>query len=183
MSEALNMLREELSENVQTEFVVDNDMKAEWVLRKIREAQGDCQKFVDEYKRQMEFYKQQIDILEKQTAETVAGWEARLMPYFESRKDAGFTKATKTQTTYKLPTGTLKLKKQDVEWEHNDELLLPWLRKNHPELVKQGKEYSDWSGLKKLLTTNGTQVAEESTGEVVPGVSFATRPDKFIVEV
>ncbi len=42
-------------------------------------------------------------------------------------------KATKTQETYKLPSGTLKLRYQQLEYKRNEELLLKWLRENNME--------------------------------------------------
>lgn len=166
---------------VRERFEVDNDMKAEWVLSKIRRIRADQKKEVDELTRQMQFYKDQMDMIAKRADEDVAFFESMLIPYFADRMDGGFTKATKTQTTYKLPTGKMVLKHQAPEYERKDDELLPWLEKNLPEMVKVKKE-PNWAELKKAVKVVGDSVVTKD-GEVVPGVKVTEREDKFEVEV
>lgn len=173
------LLKEEAP--VRERFTVDNDMKAEWVLNKIRRIRADQKKENDELTRQMQFYKDQMDLVDKQADDEVAWFESMLAPYFAERKESGFTKSTKTQTTYKLPTGKLVLKHQAPEYERKDEDLLPWLKANRPDLVKV-TESANWSELKKSVKINGENVVTED-GEVVPGVKVTEREDKFEVEV
>ena len=58
------LLKEETP--VRERFEVDNDMKAEWVLSKIRRIRADQKKETDELQRQMQFYKDQMDMIDKQ---------------------------------------------------------------------------------------------------------------------
>lgn len=162
-------------------FEVDNDMKAEWVLSKIRRIRADQKKETDELTRQMQFYKDQMDIIARNADEAVAFFESMLTGYFAERLEGGFTKSTKTQTTYKLPTGKLVLKKQAPEYERKDEDLLPWLKANRPDLVKV-TESANWAELKKSIKINGENVVT-ADGEVIPGVKVTVREDKFEVEV
>ena len=173
------LLKEETE--VRERFEVDNDMKAEWVLSKIRRIRADQKKEVDELTRQMQFYKDQMDMIGKKADEDVAFFESMLIPYFADRMDGGFTKATKTQTTYKLPTGKMVLKHQAPEFERKDEELLPWLKENRPDLVKV-TESANWAELKKAVKVVGENVVTKD-GEVVPGVKVTEREDKFEVEV
>lgn len=166
---------------VRERFEVDNDMKAEWVLSKIRRIRADQKKETDELDRQMQFYRDQADIVNKKADEEVAFFESMLTEYFASRMEDGFTKSTKTQITYKLPTGKLILKKQAPEYERNDEDLLPWLKANRPDLVKV-TESPNWAELKKSVKINGENVVT-ADGEVIPGVKVTEREDKFEVEV
>ena len=176
MSELLKVETE-----VRERFDVDNDMKAEWVLSKIRRIRADQKKETDELTRQMQFYKDQMDMIGKKADEDVAFFESMLIPYFADRMDGGFTKATKTQTTYKLPTGKMVLKHQAPEFERKDEDLLPWLKENRPDLVKV-TESANWAELKKAVKVVGENVVTKD-GEVVPGVKVTEREDKFEVEV
>ena len=162
-------------------FTVDNDMKAEWVLSKIRRIRADQKKDKDELTRQMQFYQDQMDAVDKQADDEVSFFESMLIPYFAERMESGFTKATKTQTTYKLPTGKLVLKHQEPTYERNNAELLPWLKANRPELVKV-EESPNWSELKKAVKVVGESVVTKD-GEVVPGVKVTEREDKFDVEV
>ena len=166
---------------IRERFEVDNDMKAEWVLSKIRRIRADQKKETDELNRQMQFYKDQMDMIGKKADEDVAFFESMLIPYFADRMDGGFTKATKTQTTYKLPTGKMVLKHQAPEFERKDEELLPWLKENRPDLVKV-TESANWAELKKAVKVVGENVVT-ADGEVVPGVKVTEREDKFEVEV
>lgn len=166
---------------VREPFTVDNDMKAEWCLSKIRSIRKEQKKECDELTRQMRFYQDQIDIISKQADDDVAFFEGILRGYFADRIDAGFTKATKTQTAYKLPSGKLVLKKQEPTYERKDEDLIPWLKKNNPEMIKV-KEEPNWSELKKTVNVVGDAIATKD-GEVIPGVKVIEREDKFVVEV
>ena len=173
------LLKEEAP--VRERFTVDNDMKAEWVLNKIRKIRAEQKKENDELTRQMQFYKDQMDLVNKQADDDAAWFESMLTPYFADRMEGGFTKSTKTQTTYKLPTGKLVLKHQAPEYERKDDELLPWLKKNRPDLVKV-TESANWAELKKTVKINGENVVT-ADGEVVPGVKVTEREDKFEVEV
>ena len=173
------LLKEETP--VRERFTVDNDMKAEWVLNKIRHIRADQKKEIDEIKRQMKFYEDRIAAVDKCADEDVAWFESMLTPYFAERMESGFTKYTKTQISYKLPTGKLVLKKQAPEYERKDDELLPWLKANRPDLVKV-TESANWAELKKSVRINGENVVT-ADGEVIPGVKVTVREDKFEVEV
>ena len=166
---------------IRERFEVDNDMKAEWVLSKIRRIRADQKKEVDELNRQMQFYKDQMDMIDKRADDDVAFFESMLTDYFASRMEDGFTKSTKTQITYKLPTGKMVLKHQAPEFERKDEDLLPWLKANRPDLIKV-TESANWAELKKAVKVVGENVVTKD-GEVVPGVKVTEREDKFEVEV
>ena len=166
---------------VREAFEVDNDMKAEWCLKKIRQIRSEQQAEVEELTRQMKFYQDQMDLINKQADDDAEFFESMLRRYFAKRVDDGFTKATKTQTTYKLPTGTLKLKHQAPEFERDTAVLLPWLEQNSPDLVKVEKT-ANWAELKKRISVVG-ETAVSADGEVIPGVKVVEREDKFVVEV
>lgn len=175
MSEAV------LTDAIRERFEVDNDMKAEWCLNKIRKARAEQQREKAELQRQMQFYKDQMELVDREADEEVAHFEAMLRPYFNSRVDEGFAKAAKTQVTYKLPTGKLVLKKQEPEYERTDGLLLEWVKKNRPELVKV-EESVEWLKLKKQVKIDGNSFVTED-GEIIPGVVVKEREDKFFAEV
>ena len=173
------LLKEEIP--VREKITVDNDMKAEWCLSKIRTARAEQKRERDELKRQMQFYQDQMDMIDRQADEEVTFFESMLIPYFAERMESGFAKSTKTQTSYKLPSGKLVLKKQEPTYERNNAELLPWLKANRPELVKV-EESPNWAELKKTITVVG-ESATTKDGEVIPGVKVTEREDKFEVEV
>lgn len=173
------VLREETP--VRERFTIDNDMKAEWVLSKIRATRSEQKRQRDELARQMQFYQDQMDMIDKQADEEVAWFESMLMPYLDERVESGFAKTTKTQTAYKLPTGKIMLKKPSPTFERDNAELLPWLKENHPDLVKI-EESPNWAELKKTVKVMGENVVT-ADGEVVPGVKVTEHEAKFEVEV
>ena len=98
---------------------------------------------------------------------TVAFFTARLEEYFDSVPH----KASKTMESYTLPGGKLVRKRQQPQYETDDEALVPWLETNMAQLVKI-KKSADWAALKKLcsVTPDGQHVVTED-GEIIPGVT------------
>ena len=159
-----------MSEAMQERFTIDSDQKAEWAIKKIQEARKDR----DFWK---SYYKDLMDKTEAEYEANVEGLEYMLGEYFKTVPH----KKTKTQEAYQLPSGKLILKKQEPEFDRKDELLVPWLKQNAPEFVKV-KESSDWAGLKKTVAVFDGNVVNEN-GEIIPGVTVTSRPEKFVVEV
>ena len=174
MNEALKII-DEITE--QEGFTIDNDNKAEWALRKISEERAETQRFVNICNTMISEYQfkaqQAQDKLEQKTSFLIAQLEAyfKTVPKHE----------TKTQATYKLPSGTLKLKKQQPEFSKDEEKLLTWIKANGYIQTKV-KEMVDWAEFKKLLKFEGENAIDRN-GEIVDGIKVVERPDKFEVEI
>ena len=184
MSEARIIENEETAE-VREHFDVDNDMKAEWVISKIRKIRQNQKREKEELERQMRFYQDQAEIIDREADENVAFFESMLREYFQSRVDEGFAKATKTKVTYKLPTGELILKHREPEYEYkqNQQQTIDWLKNSNAEQYIKVKEELKWTDLKKDVTISGNNVAYKATGEIIPGITVTEREDEFQVEV
>ena len=169
---------------VRERFVVDNDMKAEWCLAKIRTARKEKDREIEEINRQMEFYKNRIAEIEHAEQEEEQFFKEMLRPYFAERQDGNFTKETKTQVSYPLPSGKLLLKHREPEYEYKEKQkdTIAWLKKNEGEKFIKVKEELDWSALKKTVSVSGNSVCTKE-GEVIPGITVTPREDEFIVEV
>ena len=153
-------------------FVVDDDQKAEWCLRKIQEAKTDIQMWDA-------FYDAQFRKVKEACESRISFFEYLLRDYFRMVPK----KETKTQQSYQLPSGKLVLKKQAPEYVRDDELIIAWLKANDEQRYVKVKESLDWAALKKTLTiVGGEQVAGES-GEIIPGIIVESREDVFKVEV
>ena len=177
MSELRDM-REEMEEEEEQEarpaFIVDDDTKAEWCIRKIREKNQELATW-------KAHYETLYAAIEKQINGDLEYFNTQLEMYLRRQQEAGFTKQTKTQVNYSLPSGKLVLKRQEPEYDKDNEKLVEWLEKNDPGLVKVKKE-PNWQELKKKLIYMDGHMATED-GEVVPGIKATKRPDKFAVEV
>lgn len=151
-------------------FVVDTDAKAEWALAKIREARADRDRWV-------QWYTDKIKEIKEQTDFDTMRLEAMLADYFGTVPH----KSTKTQESYKLPSGKLVLKTQNPEYTRDDKAVIEWARENAPQYIKT-KEELDWAALKAdTAVFEGHLVTED--GEIIPGIDVANREAKFVVEV
>lgn len=155
-----------------TPFTVDNDQKAEWAAKKIREARQDTQKWT-------EYYERQLSAIRRANEETEAYFAALLADYFETVPH----KATKTQESYSLPSCKLVLKAQQPEFNRDEAVLCDYLdKKGRDDLVKITRR-ADWAALKKTLKVMEDGTCVDADGEVVEGVQAFSRQPEFKIEM
>jgi len=158
-------------------FIIDTDEKAEWALQKISQEKTDCERMKAVCERMIESYKIKIEDAQTRYENNTSYLKGMLQRYMDTVK----TKDSKTQKTYALPSGKLKIKYQQPEYVRDDEVLIKWLKENKVSYIKT-KETPDWSNLKKLLSVSGEKVVDEN-GEIVEGVTVVEREPVFEVEV
>ena len=155
-----------------TPFIVDNDQKAEWAARKIREARQDTQKWT-------EYYERQLSAIRRANEDTEAYFAALLADYFETVPH----KATKTQESYSLPSCKLVLKAQQPEFNRDEAVLCDYLdKKGRDDLVKITRR-ADWAALKKMLKVMEDGTCVDADGEIVEGVQVFSRQPEFKIEM
>lgn len=155
-----------------TPFTVDNDQKAEWAARKIREARQDTQKWT-------EYYERQLSAIRRANEETEAYFAAMLADYFDTVPH----KATKTQESYSLPSCKLVLKAQQPEFNRDEAVLCDYLdKKGRDDLVRITRR-ADWAALKKTLKVMEDGTCVDADGEVVEGVQAFSRQPEFKIEM
>ena len=155
-------------------FVVDNDVKAEWVIQKKRECEAELNRILETSWAMIETYKSVIQTESDRAAEEIARFDGMLLRYFETVPH----QATKTQETYRLPTGKLKLKLASERMVPDNEALMSV----YPAFVVQKPDFQ-WGELKKRLQIVDGKVIDAETGEFVEAVAVEAVPPKFIVEV
>lgn len=159
--------REEQAERWQ----IENDQDADWAVKKIQSAKAELDRWT-------RYYTGLIDKVSNSTENTVSFMTARLREYFDKVPH----KETKTTEKYPLPSGELILKKPKAVWNHDDETLLDWMKKNgFSEFVKV-TEKPDWAGFKKRLTedSNGV-ICDSETGLVCDVVKSEMSEPNFEV--
>lgn len=155
-----------------TPFIVDNDQKAEWAARKIREARQDTQKWT-------EYYERQLSAIRRANEDTETYFAALLADYFETVPH----KATKTQESYSLPSCKLVLKAQQPEFNRDEAVLCDYLdKKGRDDLVKITRR-ADWAALKKTIKVMEDGTCVDADGEVVEGVQAFSRQPEFKIEM
>lgn len=167
MSEAEMMmeLEEELAMEGQTRdgFRVNDDGGAAWCVRKIREAQDECDKMIMWYSAQIEKAKARCKATEE-----------RMTAYLREYAEEVPMKETKTQRSYAIPGGKIIWKKEHQEYRHDDAVVLEGLKRDGRTEYIKTVEKLDWAGLKKEIT---------ATGELPDGVTMETVPETFEVKV
>lgn len=155
-------------------FAVDDDGKADWVLRQIIAARAERDRLVKHFKAQIEKAEEHCSRVEEH-------WRATLLPYM----DRVPLHTTKTMSRYDLPSGSLKIKQQGPKYNVQDAVLVEWMKGNgFPALVKtKVTEEPNWADLKKLIEPVGECVTLKRTGEIIDGVTVEYREPKFEVEV
>lgn len=168
---------EEISDDGKQPFIVDNDEKADWAARTVKEE-------AEERDRLLELVKSERERLDAREAEIKERYirktenlESQLISYMATVK----TRDTPTQSTYALLNAELVYKKA-----HTDiapaEGLVDWLEANRPELVKVEKK-PDWAEVKKkVIVLNGGVYAMCDTGEIIDGIVSKEIPGKFEVK-
>lgn len=160
---------------------VKDDADADWQIERIAAIKTDLRRKEMAAQNKIAQIQAWLD-KEKEVAEKEISFrEMKLREYFDSLP-AKAIKETKTQKSYKLPSGVLKLKYRGPEIIRDDAKLLAWVKQNKPRFVKV-KESVDWSGLKELTKIDGDKVIDIQTGEIIDGIIAEQREPEFIVEV
>lgn len=152
-------------------YEITNDRQAEWSMGQIRAARAEVAK----YER---YYQEQLERIRAECRSTEEYHTAMLERYFATVPH----RCTKTQESYRLPSGKLVRAKQQPAFIRDEEALLPYLRQNAPQLILR-TESVDWQGLKKRVAVQGETAVDAQTGEVIPGITVEQRPDKFMARL
>ena len=177
MSELMN---ENLEEDLEQVAVLD-DASAEMILRQLKQVE-------DQYERMTAWYKHQTQKIKDVRDRTRAWAEMCLRPYFDLVPTTG-----KKVRSYDMMGGTLKLAKQEPEYEITDAELVPWLKANGLDRFVEVKEEARWGDFKDTLKDEKKQIrtvaAEDGSlavvtadGEIIPGIKAIPREDKFSVK-
>ena len=150
-----------IEEPTREAFIVNDDAKADWAMRKlasIRRKQGDNKAIYDrEVLRVAEWLEKVNTDLERD-----AEWfESNLKPYALTERYNG-------RKSLVLPHGTIKTTAGRPKIEIENELeFLAWAETSQPELIRIKKEI-DKKVLNTLLTDSGDVISTQ--GEIVPSV-------------
>jgi gas vesicle protein len=164
-------------------FVVDDDNKATWCLRKIKH-------FKSKQEKNQELAEEQISEIEKEIKEVKEWLEAensKLENSIEFMKSKLYLYAQQLREdnpdlkTHKLPFGQLQFRTQRPKWKYDNDRLLDFAEKKYQELIKVKKSV-DKRELKSKAKIVGGRVIIEKTGELVEGVEVVERGEKFKVK-
>jgi len=177
---ALKNLGVDIEDEKQREgWKIENDNSADWALDKIRESQAEYRRLEIAVNNKIEQLKEALQKEKEGMEREINFFQGKLAEYFETVP----RKTTKTQETYKLPSGRLVKRYKAPKIKRDNEKLVEWLEQNDmTEFVKIEKK-ADWATLKKETEIAGERVISKHTGEVIEGVTAVPQNPEFKVEV
>lgn len=169
-----------IPEEQQDGFKIDSDSKAEWAVKRIKEAEREQNRLlalVDEERAE-------LDVREKEILDNYAkktdGLKALLEEYLRAQYAKEEARETNTQITYQLLSGKLVYKKSSLELKQNADVLVNWCKEHLPDAIKV--TYTPkWAEIKKNIKVVDGIPVYAPTGEVVDGVEEAYVASKFNV--
>ncbi|MFD1385682.1 host-nuclease inhibitor Gam family protein [Oceanobacillus oncorhynchi subsp. oncorhynchi] len=181
MNELQSSLNQYLEEQEQTEretFVVDTDEKANWALRKIKQAQQkqeEANTLATEEQDKIEAWYQS----EREKAQRDIDYFQGLLAYYAVKKREEDPKF-KSQ---KLPNGRIKFVKKQPKLNYDDKTVIEYLKNNERTDLIRVKEEPSKADVKKAFVINEDKLIDPETGEVVDGITVEHLEDEFKVEV
>lgn len=158
-------------------FIVDDDQKADWALRKIaavKAQQADIKAQAEQQINMIDQWEQeQTEHLEKD----VEYFTSMLVSYAIKKREED--PKFKTQ---KLPHGKIGFRKQQPKWLFEDNAAELMEAAGYKDLIRYKPEPKK-AEIKKRFAIDKGRAIDTETGEIVPGITIDVQDDKPIVEV
>ena len=164
---------------IQEGFVIDNDTKADWAIRKISAERNETERLIEIANNEIAMLEAKKASLLDKCEKNTSYLQSLLMAYFDSVEH----KQTQTQESYKLLNGTLVRKKARKSITKDDSALVSWLKANNRSEYVKVTETPVWGEFKKGLEINNGVVIDTATGAVVEGVNIEDIPETFEVKI
>jgi len=153
-----------------SEFSINDDLTADWAIKIIKQEESQADRLTQTIDQEIELLnakKQRI----KESA-NCGFLKRKLADYYEGLSPE-LLKKTKTQTSYKLPSGSLVFKSSSFEYVRDDDKIISYLTANNLfEFIKTNPKV-DWSNLKKL--------GDEELVKI-EGISTQEKPASFTIK-
>ena len=161
-------------------FVIDDDNKADWAIRKIDEEKQEFNRIRELAEEQTARIEQKVEAAERRFNQRTSYLRSLLGSYFMQVPH----RKTKTQESYRLLSGSLVLKLPKVKPVYEEDELVEYLKESGmPDYIKT-EEKARWGELKKLLDlSQGKHPVIKDTGELVECIRIEETPAEFKVEV
>jgi hypothetical protein len=159
-------------------FVVDDDVKAAWVMRRAREANRKLEEIdkvaAAEVESIVEWAQKQRESVERDYGH----WETLLINYAERER------TERDRKSIDLPTGKVTSRLTTESWKPTDDFVT-WAKEFAPNLVRQKiTELPETNEvLKEHLELSEGKVVVKETGEVVEGIEIKNPTVNYKVEV
>ena len=162
-----------------TGWRIASDEAADWAVARIAEERAELARIKALADEQINRIMEKVQAAEKRCENGTAYLTSKLAEYFGTVPH----KKTKTTESYRLLSGTLKMKLGGYSMQQDDEKLLAWLKASGNTDMIKTTEKPMWGEFKKRLEVVGGQIVDNTTGEIVDGVEVIEKPDTFSVDV
>jgi len=159
-------------------FKIKDISSANWALRKISAAKNAIKEREELANNEADRIKFWLEEETKKLKEDIEFFTYLLQEYHQDE-----LKKDKKAKTIKLPYGTLKMRKQQPEYQRDDKIILDWVKNNKEEMLIPQEPKLNWSELKKNIKSVKGKAIDSDTGEIIPGITIIDRSDKFSVDV
>lgn len=161
-------------------FVIDDDGKADWALRRIKEEKDEyirLSTLADEQKSELDY---RVEQARKRYEGRTGFLRDKLMEYFHTVPH----RSTKTQEKYQLLSGALVLKKGGTHIDHDDDALSVWMLANGYQDMVKTTHKPQWGTFKRCLSADPDTgiVTLTDTGEIVEGLTASVKEDTFDIK-
>ena len=170
------------NEQDKTWFKVDDDSKADWCLRKIKSARDENERMASLLQAQIKYLQDKVKTENRRLEQTASFFHGKLREYWENGVQ-GALSHTKTQSKYKLASGSLVFKHDKQGMAVDDGALLHYLNQAGLTDFVTTVHGIKWGEYKKQLKIVGDRAVDLVTGEIVEGVSIKTKAGKFEVKL
>ena len=127
------------------EFVIDDDLKADWACKVIKQEEAEKDRLIKVINEEITLLEAKKEKLENQFINNTGFLKCKLNDYFNSVE----RKEMKTCYKYKLPSAELVFTKPKIKYERDNDKILNWLSDNNKfEFIKTNPTV-DWENLKK----------------------------------
>ena len=159
-------------------FEVDDDHKANWALKKIRQLNKKKQKNEEFAEKEINEIKKWLDQENSKLEDSIEYFESLLTEYAMKLKEQDEDLKTKN-----LPAGKIQFRKQQPKWNYDNKELLESVKSAGLNDLVKVKERVDKRKLKNQVEVAGDKVINTKTGEVIDGVEVKERGEKFKIKV
>lgn len=158
---------------------ITDDECADWAVAKIAEERAELARIKALADEKISRIMEKVQEAEKRYENGTAYLTSKLLEYFNAVPH----KKTKTTESYRLLSGTLKMKLGGVTMKQDDKKLLEYLKASGNADMIKTTEAPKWGEYKKRLEIIGDHIVDKTTGELVEGVEAIENPNTFSVDV
>src|SRR5699024_6402117 len=173
----MNELQEYLNEQEGTEkdtFTVDDENKANWALRKIRDLKYQIEQNNALATAEIDKIEQWQQEVNSSAQDSIDYFQGLLAEYaMQKKKDDPKFK------TMKLPNGRFGFRKRQPKWNYDDDAVLQALETANLDDIIRVKKAPSNAGMKKAFDGVGDKWINPDTGEVIDGVTVVEQDDNF----